>query len=130
MRAMITMMGLLLAVALGGCAAGLSGSSNCGKDSSAHGLVSAQEGATSCIRNADCNLSPKPACAAPSDNTCLCTKKNASDRCMAGQCVWHVDPANTLCVCVGGQVQRCELAGGATGIQQCNAAGTAWGACS
>jgi hypothetical protein len=96
----------------------------------AHGNVNAVVGATACLVNSDCNSSPKPACAAPSDNTCACSARDTSGSCTAGRCVWHPDPGNTQCVCVPGQIESCALSAGGTGKQACNATGTAFDPCS
>jgi hypothetical protein len=118
----------VLALWLAGCAQPGPGGASCGKLTLAHGLVTPVAGATTCLVNSECNSSPKPACAAPSDNLCACTSRDTAGSCTAGHCVWHPDPGNLSCVCVPGQIMSCTLPTG-TGTQSCNAGGTGWNPC-
>jgi hypothetical protein len=115
------------------CATGTpSPSIQCSVQTAGHGNVTGAPPSASCRLNRQCNsLATKPLCAAPEDNTCLCNTRDASGNCTAGQCVWHVDPAITSCVCVPGQTQRCTPTGGTTlsGYQDCSTNGAQWGTC-
>jgi hypothetical protein len=102
---------------------------NCTRQGFGNGLSPAMLPSFACTSNSECNGAAKPVCASQYDNACICTARAGDGTCSTGQCVWHVDPSNNTCVCVPGQAQRCSLAGGAIGVQQCSANGATWGTC-
>ncbi len=102
---------------------------NCTRQSLGHGLAPAMLPSTSCTMNSECNGAAKPVCASAYDNACICTARDGGGACTSGQCVWHVDPGNATCLCVPGQMQRCSLAEGGLGVQECSADAASWGAC-
>ena len=126
--------GLLGALLYVGCSAAPGpGTITCGAPSVEHWPVPSWPteipGAILCGSSQQCNAMAKPACAAKSDNTCLCTERNPkTEECTASRCLWHVDPKNVDCVCVPGTVQRCNF-GTAPGYQECSTTGTSWGPC-
>ena len=119
---------LFVALPFVGSCATQPGTIQCSVQTAGHGLVNPAPTTSSCVLNSQCNSAVKPVCAAPADNTCVCSTRDAGGNCTAGQCVWHVNPAITTCVCVPGQTQRCTVSG-AAGVQDCNADGSAWNAC-
>jgi hypothetical protein len=129
MKSVLIAITVTVAGLLASCAGPGPGAPSCGKLTLAHGLVDPAAGATACLVNAECNASPKPACAAPSDNFCACTARDTAGSCTAGRCVWHPDPGNTQCVCVPGEIERCTLTAGGSGTRACNATGTAFDPC-